>query len=195
MDLQSLLYQSAMPKQNRQDIRRHELREALWPGSSSWIWDSESSIGYTVVPRVLPLVLHLIKILADGGKTGDPSPAYIDLWCRDFGQGMITIMDEERAAYSSGYSSSRAHRTWKEHMKKLVNLGFIKVKKDGIREFGQVLLLNPLSVCESLNKAGKVPEEWWTAFMMRITEIKASLPGPLQTSEPTKKQVEEEIAF
>jgi len=172
-----------MARQNQRDVRRQQLREALWPGSASWIWDPESSIGYTVVPRVLPLVLHLIKILSGGGKTGDPSPAYVDLWCRDYGQGLVTIMDEERAAYSAGYSSQRAHRTWKEHMRKLVELEFIKAKKDGIREFGQILLLNPLRVCETLYAAGKVPDEWWTAFMMRVTEIKAALPGPLPLSE------------
>ena len=173
-----------MPRTNPKDKRRTDLRDLLWPGSENWIWDPEQSIGFTAVPRVLPLVTHLIKILAGGGKSGDPSSAYVDLWCRDYGQGIVTIMDEERAAYSAGYSSSRAHRTWKEHMRSLVKMGFILAKKDGNREFGQVLLLNPLRVCETLNAEGKVPEEWWTAFVNRAIEIKAVLPGTLHLPPP-----------
>jgi len=164
------------------DKRRRDLRDQLWPGSANWIWDfndSDAVVGFATMPRLIPWVLHLIKILTNGEKTGDPGPAYLELWCRDFGQGIISIADEQECAYASGYSSTRALRTWRGHMLKLVELGFIKTKAEGIREFGQVLLLNPLAHCARLWKEGKVPDEWWTSFSRRASDIGAQIPPPL----------------
>lgn len=168
-----------MPRQNARDIKRAELRDTLWPGSDGWIWSARNSKGFVAIPRLLPLILHLIKILSAKSRTGDPSNAYLDLWCRDFGQGIIAITDEEQCAYSSGYSSNRGYRTWKEHMRRLVELRFLSVKKQGSREFGQVLILNPLRVCVWHHEHGRAPEEWWTAFVTRSSEIKADLGHPM----------------
>src|ERR1700680_13831 len=65
---------------NTADRRRRDLRDHLWPGSAKWIWDMNNSetVGFATVPRLLPWVLHLIKILVDGDKGGDPSPAYLE---------------------------------------------------------------------------------------------------------------------
>jgi hypothetical protein len=166
---------------NAADRRRRELRDQVWPGSSKWIWDLNDSqtVGFATLPRLLPWVLHLIKILVDGDKGGDPSPAYLELWCRDFGQGIISIADEEKCAYASGYHSTRARRTWRAHMLRLAELGFIKVKPDGNREYGLVLLLDPLRVCARLRKEKKVPDEWWVAFISRANEVGARISDPL----------------
>src|SRR4051812_31213796 len=70
-------------KVNSADRRRRDLRERLWPGSAALIWDLndvDGVVGFATVPRLLPLVLHLIKQLAGGEKGGDPSPVYLDLW-------------------------------------------------------------------------------------------------------------------
>jgi hypothetical protein len=172
---------TARRRVNSADRKRRELRDQLWPGSADWIWDlnDTKNVGFATVPRLLPWILHLIKILVDGEKTGDPSPAYFELWCRDFGQGIISISDEEKCAYASGYSSTRARRTWRGHMQKLVELGFIRVVADGNREYGHVLLLNPLAVCARLRAQKQVPEEWWTAFVSRASEIGAKITEPL----------------
>ncbi len=146
--------------------------------------------GFATVPRLLPWILHLIKMLA-GERKGDPSPVYLELWCRDFGQGIITIGDEQECAYASGYASTRALRTWREHMLKLVEMGFILTKKEGIREYGQVLLLNPLAVCAKLNDEKKVPEEWWTTFSKRANEIGATIPPPIDLAVRTDEEEED----
>jgi hypothetical protein len=144
--------------------------------------DLEGVVGFATLPRLMPLVLHLIKHLAGGEKTGDPSPVYLELWCRDFGQGLVSITDEQECAYGSGYSSSRALRTWRGHVLRLAELGFVLVKAEGNREYGQVLLLNPLAVCSRLHAEGKTPNEWWTAFVRRASEIGAPIPPPLDLS-------------
>src|SRR5437763_15684734 len=137
-----------MRKKNIADKRRARLREQLWPGSLELIWDptdTEKVVGFATIPRMLPLAMTLIKHLAAGAKTGDPSPVLWELWSRDYGQGLVSVTDEGENAYAAGYASTRAIRTWREHMLKLIDLGFIRAKPDGNREFGQVLLLNPLA--------------------------------------------------
>lgn len=172
-------------KKNLQDRKREKLRDALWPGSSKWIWDAFDMrvMGFTSVPRVLPWVLHAIKSLSKGS---DPSSAYLELWCRDYGLGIVEISDDQECAFAAGYASTRAIRTWREHMQKLVDLGFILCLPSGNREFGHVLLLNPLAVCHRLKLENKLPEGWWPSFVARANAIGATIPEPLdlkQTSE------------
>lgn len=127
---------------------------------------------------VLPLVNHLIRLLCKQKNiSGDPTAAYLDLWCRDWGQGIISVGDENDFAYSSGYASTRALRTWREHVALLSDLGFVRVKKVGNKEVGHVLLLNPLAVCVEHHAGRRVPEEWWSAFVRRAKEIGATLPN------------------
>jgi hypothetical protein len=120
-----------------------------------------------------------MKHLASGSKTGDPSPAYLELWMRSFDEGLVTIVDEEQCAFAAGYASNRALRTWSEHMLSLVNMGFILTHRDGLREFGQVLLLNPLAVAAALNDQGKTPAGWWASFVRRAKEIGVDIPRPI----------------
>jgi hypothetical protein len=166
---------------NKQDVKREGLREQLWPGSGQEIWDptdSEKTVGFATVSRLLPLVNHLIRLLCKKKNiSGDPTAAYLDLWCRDWGQGIITVTDENDFAYSSGYASTRAVRTWREHITHLVAFEFVRVKKDGNKEVGHVLLLNPLAVCAQHHAADSVPEEWWSAFVRRAKEIGATMPN------------------
>src|SRR5262249_17789560 len=61
------------------DRRRQQLRDQLWPGSADWIWDinnKEAVVGFATVPRLLPLIMCLIRHLAGGKKSGDPSQVY-----------------------------------------------------------------------------------------------------------------------
>ena len=91
--------------------------------------------------------------------------------------GLIEISDEQESrAFASGYASTRAVRTWREHMQKLVEMGFILAQPTGNREYGHVLLLNPLAVCHRLKIEGKLPEGWWAAFAARAAEIDAVIP-------------------
>lgn len=165
-------------RQNDADRRRETLRDNLWPGADEWIWDPNDAetVGFATVPRLLPLILHLLKELS-GGRSGDPSSVYLELWCRDFGQGIISVSDEQECAFAAGYDGNRAVRTWKERMYALVELGFILAKQEGNREYGQVLLLNPIAVAARLHAESKVSDEWWTAFVRRANDIGAKIPN------------------
>jgi hypothetical protein len=163
--------------------KREELRESLWPGSSGWIWDRRTNDGYISIPRILPLVMLLIRQLC---QKEDPSPVYLDLWARNWDEGIVTISDEEDCAYNAGYTSKRAVRSWRERVWKLAELGFIKIQANGNREIGYILVLNPLMVCVKLRAAGKLlPDGWWPAFVRRTQEIGAVIPTSIPSFEPT----------
>lgn len=167
-------------KVSKADQRREELRERLWPESANLIWSRKTNDGFITIPRLLPLVMRLIDSLS---RKGAPSVVYLDLWTRSFDQGIVTVVDEETFAYSSGYSGTRAVRTWREHVQKLADLGFIKIKPQGNREIAHILILNPLQVCADLyrGKPHVVTDEWWTAFVHRAGEIGAIVPDPEKT--------------
>lgn len=177
-------------RQNDADRKRETLRDNLWPGASQWFWNPNDpeTVGFATIPRLLPLILHLLKELS-GGRSGDPSSVYLELWSRDFGQGIIAISDEQECAFASGYSGNRAVRTWRERMYALVELGFILAKREGNREFGQVLLLDPIAVVTRLHTLGRVNEDWWTAFVARANEIGAKIPqAPILPPLPAASQ-------
>jgi len=120
-------------------------------------------------------VLVLIKKLS--GPAGDASRVYLDLWLRAFDEGFVNVIDDEELAYSSGYTGSRAARSWRERVFTLSELGFIDVKARGNTEVGYVLIWNPLRVCAQLHADGKVDTEWWTSFVGRALDIGAAIPS------------------
>ena len=167
--------------------KREELREGLWPGSEHMIWSRHRNDGYTSIPRVLPLILALIQQLCE---KEDPSRVYFDLWARNWDEGIITITDDEEFAYSSGYTSNRAVRSWRERVWKLAELGFIKVQSSGNREIGHILILNPLLVCAQRRAENKsFPDGWWPAFLRRTQEIGAVIPTVPPMPPPSRMPV------
>ena len=156
-------------------VKREELRELLWPESEGSLWTAKGTAGYTTMPRLMPLILHLMRQLS---QKGDPSSVYFELWARAFGEGIVTISDENTCAYAAGYEGTRAVRSWRERILTLKELGFIYIKPQFYREIAHILIYNPLAVCAKLRaqKPTRVTDEWWTAFVHRASEIGAEIP-------------------
>lgn len=171
----------AVPSENSTDRKQRELRDRLWPEAATWIWDrtdKENVKGFATIPRLLPLIMILIKELATKGE-GDARMAYLELWSRARDNHIITITDEEDIAYASNcIKPKRATRTWADHMRVLERLGFILIASDGNRDIGHILLLNPLAVAARLQAEGKTPARWWAPFTRRAAEIGAKIPAP-----------------
>lgn len=161
----------ARPKSQEQ--KRIAMRDQLWPNVEDKIWSRHRYQGFTTIPRMLGLVLVLIKHLS--GK-GDASRVYLDLWLRAYDEGFVHVTDDDAMAYSSGYTGERGVRTWHERILKLKEIGFVDFKPLGNKEVGYVLLYNPIHVCARLNARGRVPSEWWSAFVARAGEIGATIP-------------------
>jgi hypothetical protein len=162
------------------DQSQLELRDRLWPGAASLIWDRTDKAkvkGFTTISRLLPLIMILIDELKEAGE-GDARMAYLELWSRARDAQIVSIKDEEEIAYASNCTRpKRAVRTWKGHVRALNSLGFIMIAADGNREIGHILLLNPLAVASRLHSEGKTPRGWWSAFTRRANEIGAKIPA------------------
>ena len=141
--------------------RREDLREEAWPDDIPWLGPDET--GFFCAPRTLPLVLRALGLKKVSGSQ-DPGPVYLELLSRHWGEGVIEMTHEEDHAYAAGYSSGRATRTWRDRMRILERQGFIKVRKSGLRDFAQVLLIHPTLGMQGLYDAGKIGEDLWSAY-------------------------------
>jgi hypothetical protein len=161
--------------------RREQLRESYWPGSAGEVWSPRTSVGFIAVPRVLPLIFVLIRELS---RKGDPTGVFLDLWCRTFEEGIVSVTDEEAFAFSAGYRGPRAVRTWREHVAQLQELGFIRTQASGNREFGHVLLRDPIRVALEVVRAKpeEIPKGWLPAFRQRAAEIGLEIIEPEEST-------------
>ncbi len=156
---------SKVGKQRRTQLRQQHFPEEHIGG----LWTGDDEKGFFLAPRSLPLVLRLINKLSD--KSTDPTSVYLDLFSRHFGEGIVEMVAEQDHAYAAGYSGKRATRTWRDRMKVLEELGFIRVKNKGPRPYGYVLLIHPALAVDRLRESGRVPSDWWDVYTSRQMEV------------------------
>lgn len=138
--------------------RRADLRQEAWPGH--FAWGATEERGFFSVPRSLPLVL---RALGDKKVTGtkDVGSVYLELFSRHWDGGVVEMTHESEHAFAAGYASTK---TWRERMRVLEELGFIKVRASGVRDFAHVLLIHPSVAMQGLRDQGLVPDELWNAY-------------------------------
>lgn len=149
------------------------LRNQFWPGvREEDLWSHRGRDGFIPIPRVMPLVLQIMDDLA----ARPVSPVYFDLWCRKFDEQFVTLSRPiKEYAFFSGFAGQRAEQTWKERMKVLDQLGFIKVKPGANGPYSYALILNPIKVIERHAKA-KTPglrQDYLNTLLDRSNQVKA----------------------
>lgn len=149
--------------------RRRKKRDGLWPEAEQKVYNPSGG-GWTRMPRTVPMISGLIDFLSAKEK---PGRLYTVLWGYEYGDGLVEISDPAHFALEAGYFTSRAERTFTERMKILAELGFVEAKQVGSREYGVVLLADPHRVVSEMKatKGSKVPENWWSAFSLRCSDI------------------------
>lgn len=158
-----------MPAKSGVAKRREEIRQEYWPKED--LWTGEKEIGWFSVPRSLPLVLTLLSSKAiSGGK--DPSFVYLELLSRQRGEGVIEMAHEADHAFASGYDGSRAVRTWQERISILEKAGFIRTVKVGNQRYRYAAIVHPTAAVQRLRSMGKIPDEWWGAYLANKRETK-----------------------
>src|SRR5258708_6381356 len=120
--------------------RRERIKNEFW--SEEIAWTGEGEKGWFRAPRTLPLVLTLLSLKEVSGNL-DPGRVYLDLLARHRDSGIVDMMSDGEHSFSAGYPGTRGIRTWKERMKLLEDLGFIKSRTMGNAQYGHVLLLHP----------------------------------------------------
>lgn len=149
--------------QNRAENRRQE----LWPDESVW---KKEYAGFATIPKTMPHIMKIIDSQCDGKPAGR---TYFALWCRTWDAPVLSIEDPRIMAYESGFDSARAESTWKNRMKRLEELGFIKSKEGVKGEYQYVLLLNPHQVIRENKSEMSILPKFLLALKERMEEIGA----------------------
>lgn len=167
-------------KRTKADLRREELRVLKFPDVSTHQLWSNSLKGWCWVPRTMPLILHAIRSLSKGSSAAE---TYFALWCNCLSESVVDMNNKANLISSAGYGGATNERTWKERMKKLAELGFIKIASGKHGDISCVLILNPHIVLKQL-RAAKTPgfdEKNYQCILENIADY-----GMLDFKEPVK---------
>lgn len=160
------------------------LRNALFPGAESRLWDKSKHKGFTSIPKTLP---YIGLILDDMSEKGKPLGAiYQILWSYTWdANGFVRLGNLSDFAFVAGFRGERGERTLRDRLKALEQLGFIELKAHGSNPTGFVFIPNPHRVILELNAAhqaadaaakAKLPvlrDETFNAFLVRALDVKA----------------------
>lgn len=157
-------------------IRRiRALREKLWPDVDfeKQLWHRKRNDGFITIPRTMPLIMSIIDDLSKGGPAG---MTYAELWCRSFDEMYVSLSKSKEMAFCSGFIGQRAERTWAEKVRKLAELGFIKIKGGQAGQLSHALIMNPYLVIKKLHddKVAGLSQEKYDALVERAVEINAT---------------------
>jgi hypothetical protein len=130
-----------------------ELRAKLWPDIHfrAELWHRKRNDGFVTVPRTMPLIIGIIDDLTKGAPAG---MTYAELWCRAYDEMYVSLSRAKELAFHSGFIGQRAERTWAEKIRKLAEIGFIRVKEGQAGPLSHALILNPYLVIKRLHEAG-----------------------------------------
>lgn len=120
--------------------------------SNNDYWDRKKMIGYSTIPRVLPITMQILDVLTKGKPVGH---TYFCLWARLPDFSFMKIDNPELFAKEAGFTGQRAQDTWKGRMLKLVEYGFIKNYEGHTGPFHYILMRNPVKVMKELNEKGE----------------------------------------
>lgn len=152
--------------------RQLAARKRLWPEvTDSMLWNPSTRVGYAPVPRVMPLMMSIMDDLS--GKGFPVGQTYLEMWTRLQEELFLTLNRPEEMAFHAGFSGQRAARTWKDRVRRLVDLGFIGVKPGPLGDMSYAILFNPFHVIKRAYLRNEVQEAKWQALIIRSYEIGA----------------------
>lgn len=157
-----------MPKESAATIRRKQIRADNWPNEELWTGIKREK-GWFGAPRTLPLILSLLNSKAVS-QSQELSSVYLELFSRQWPEGIVEMVNEAEHAFAAGYEGQRAVRTWRERMATLEKTGFIRFVGAGNQRYKYVALVHPTVAVQALKEAGKISASWWSAYTARKGE-------------------------
>jgi hypothetical protein len=174
--LNTLNKKQAETRRSKARDKSLKLRNQLWSEiDANKLWTTETKVGYSNIPRTLPMFMNIIDDLSksanDKGKSAPAGKTYLVLWSRLFDHAFVTITNEAAAAFEAGYSGERSVTTWRQHLKVLKTLGFIDYKPGQNGDYEHILIFNPYQVVMQLKD--KIQDRSFNALYQRALEIGA----------------------
>ena len=156
-------------RETKTDRAQKQLRKRLWAGiGDEQLWHRDDHVGFTTIPRGLQHVMQIMDSLSKGKPL---SATYFTLWCWVREASVVDIKSPAEFAFESGFTGQRAESTWRERMRILSELGFIKVEEGRYGPFSHVLIMNPHLAVERLHDSGKVQSLRFNALVARLEEV------------------------
>lgn len=158
-------------RSEKMDARRIKLRKQLWPDvEDEDLWLRDETAGWTTIPRGLSLVSQILDSLSVRKPL---SSTYVALWCYSTDPMIITIQRPHQMALESGFTGQRALSTWRDRMKKLEELGFIKSAKGATGSFHYIVLMNPYWAVRELEEGDEheISRDLYNTLLERAEEI------------------------
>lgn len=152
--------------------KRLELRKKLWPSiKDDDLWSHRGKDGFIPIPRVMPLLLQIMDDLSERPV----SSTYLDLWCRKWDEQFVTINHPPKEyAFYAGFGGQRGEQTWRERMRELAHLGFIKAEKGPYGDLSYILIMNPIRVVDdhAKKKTPGLRQDYVNALLERTNQVK-----------------------
>ncbi|MGC4026209.1 MAG: hypothetical protein QM744_14335 [Mesorhizobium sp.] len=157
------------------EMRQAELRQQVFgeinPKST---WNRLRATGFTTIPRTIPLLGAIMDGLAGKGKP--VSRTYLELWSRANDDGFAVLSKQHDIAFASGFTTQRAVSTWKERLRLLEELWFIKTAPGTSGSTHYVQIWNPYLVVKAHREAKTAGflTDHYNALFERMQEIGAT---------------------
>lgn len=151
-----------------------KFRNQLWPRlDDKLLWVQGKKVGYTQIPRTMPLILQIMDALSSGKPL---SSVYLELWCRAFNHSFVILNKQTEMAFHAGFGGQRAVQTWVTRMRILENLKFIDIKPGPSGDLSYALIWNPYLTIKSHNenKTAGFPNDLYNGLLQRVIEVKAT---------------------
>lgn len=146
-----------MPSAKGKAIRERdiELRDSLFVGAETRMWDRKQVGGFTTMPKTMPYICRILDELSKGQPL---SSTYIALWCATWDNAFVRLGRMPDLAFAAGFTGQRGARTFQDRLRRLVELGFVEIAPSGAQPMGLLFLPNPHQVIVSLYQAKGAPD-------------------------------------
>ncbi len=157
----------------KQDRMQRKLIKRLWadvPNEEVWSRKPPTA-GFTTIPRGLR---HVMQMMDDMSKGKPLSATYFTLWCWARDAQVVDVVSATELAFESGFTGQRMESTWRERMRLLEQIGFIRIAEGRYGPISHVLILHPYLVIQRLHAAGKVQDIRYNALLQRLDDVGAT---------------------
>jgi hypothetical protein len=180
------MVRSPFPKPKKEIAKRQlALRASLWPAlDPADLWSRHTYDGFSTIPSTMPLIMSIMDDLSKGLPV---SLTYLELWCRVFDEGFVTLSRRD-IAFHSGFTSPRADRLWRARLKILHDLHFVDLKAGPSGAASYALIWNPYRVIRRHHeqKTPGLREDRYNALIARAIEIGDESLKPIAAPAPVE---------
>jgi hypothetical protein len=123
--------------------------------------------------------------MADESKGADLLGAYIELLARTPEEGIVEVASEEEHAVLAGFAANaRGVKTWRNRIRALESLGFIRVFA-ATRPIGFIVMVHPTTAMVALRRQKRVTDAVWAQFSRIAIDTTGATPV---VDEPTTEK-------